>query len=109
MLQWLIDVVKAIGKWVIDLIQGVINFFTHVISWFRQRNLDKKKDTPFIMKADDNMKQSLGQAPTKKVGLFEGVYDKNTDEITYRVLDSTQGYDKKTADILGDEKLVVLE
>lgn len=109
MLQWLIDAVKAIGKWVIDLIQGVINFFTHVLSWFKKQNLDQKKDTPFIMKADDNMKQMLGQAPTKKVGIFEGVYNKDTDNIEYQVLDSTQGYDKKTADILGDEKLVVLQ
>ncbi len=109
MFQWIIDAIKSLGRWIINVIQGVINFFTHVISWFKNQKLDKKKDTPFIMKATDDMKQMLGQAPTKKVGLFEGIYDKNTDNIEYQVLDSTKGYDKKTADILGDEKLVVLQ
>lgn len=50
----------------------------------------------------------LKTAPEKKVGIFEGVYNEEKDEITaHRYLDADE-LDQKTKDVLENEPLVVL-
>lgn len=108
MFGWLIEGVKALGKWIISGLVKVISFLKDVLGWFTGQNLDPNKDTPFVVKADDEMRKMLNQAPKKNVGIFNGVYDKNTDMITYKAIDSEEGIDQKTKEVLGGEKLVVL-
>ncbi len=108
MFQWLIDAVRAIGRWIIHVLNRVISFLQDVLEWFKVKDLNPRKDTPFIMKADDNMKKMLGQAPTRKVGLFKGVYDKTDDTIQYHEVESERGVDQKTKEVLGGEKIVLL-
>lgn len=63
--------------------------------------------TPFIANASE-FKEMLKTAPKKDVGIFEGVYNEETDEITAnRYLDADE-VDQKTKNVLGNESLVVL-
>ncbi len=110
--MWIIDATKAAFRFVRNLVryvvQGILNFAKHVVDWFKKiYNLDKERHTPFI--ADMNkFKDMLNQAPTKNVGIFEGVYDEQANEITYsRELDA-DSLDDKTKSVLGDNELVVL-
>lgn len=50
----------------------------------------------------------LQKAPTKNVGIFEGVYDEATDEIVENRFIEADALDPKTREVLGDEDLVVL-
>jgi hypothetical protein len=44
----------------------------------------------------------------KNVGIIQGVYNEVTDEITHAEYIEADGLDNQTRDILGNEKLVVL-
>lgn len=106
--QLLLEGVKTLGKWLISKLARVISFFTDILGWFKGKDLNPQKDTPFIVKADAEMKKMLGQAPTKNVGVFNGIYDKTDDTIEYKAIDSDKGIDRKTEETLGGEKLVIL-
>lgn len=110
--MWLIEAIKAAFRFVRNLVryvvQGILNFVQHVVGWFKKiYNLDKERHTPFI--ADMNkFKDMLAQAPTKNVGIFEGVYDEVADEITHTREVDADSLDSKTKQIMGGEDLVVL-
>ncbi len=53
-------------------------------------------------------KEMLKTAPTKNVGIFEGVYDETTDEIIANQFIEADAVDTKTKEVLGEEDLVVL-
>ncbi len=90
------------------IISGVLNFARNVVAWFKKiYNLDKEVDTPFIADAS-KFKEMLKTAPTKNVGIFEGVYNEETDEITHNRYLEADEIDDKTRTVLGDEPLVVL-
>ena len=50
----------------------------------------------------------LGRAPKKNVGIFQGVYNDQTDEIEHAEYIDADNIDSKTKDVLGRESLVVL-
>lgn len=104
------DFFDFIGEIVSTIINGVISFFQHIVGWFKGLNLKKGRDVPFVADAQsEKFKQMLKQAPKKDVGIFEGVYNEDTNEIThYKYLEGDE-IDAKTQDLLGDEELVVLE
>lgn len=108
-LDFIWEGLKSLGRWVAQLINRLINFLQDVLGWFKIQNLDPRKDTPFIMQVDDDMRRKLGQAPRRDVGLFKGVYDERTDTITGDEIDTTEGFDRQTQEVLGGEKLVVLQ
>lgn len=108
-LDFIWEGIKALGRWFAKLINRLIDFLQDVLNWFRVQNLDPRKDTPFVMQVDDEMRRKLGQAPRRNVGLFKGVYDERTDTITGDEIDSTEGFDSKTREVLGGEQLVVLQ
>ena len=84
-----------------------MNFFREVVDWFKSLRLNPQEDTPFIANASE-FKEMLKTAPKKDVGIFEGVYNEETDEITAnRYLDADE-VDQKTKNVLGNESLVVL-
>lgn len=108
----IIDAIKACFRFIRNLIRyivrGILNFTTHVVGWFKSiYNLNQEKDTPFIADAS-KLKDLLNTAPVKNVGIFEGVYNEEQDEITtHRYIDA-DGIDDKTQSILENEPLVIL-
>lgn len=98
---------RKIKELVRVVIAGILNFAKEVVGWFRNLKLDHKKDTPFVGDAR-KLKDMLKTAPRRKVGIFEGVYNEETDEITaHRYIDADE-LDSKTKGFLADEPLIVL-
>lgn len=89
------------------IITKIINFKNQVVEWFKNLQLKKGKDVPFISNKQE-FREMLHNAPVVDVGLFEGVYDEQTDEITNLRFIGAEEYDQKTKAVLGDEELVVL-
>ena len=111
MFESIIDAIKAAFRYIVNLvrkvIRGVLNFAREVVDWFRSLNMNSRKDTPFIADASE-FKEMLKTAPKKDVGIFEGVYNEEEDEIvSHRYLDA-DSLDARTKEILGKEPLVVL-
>lgn len=101
------DAIRAIANFVKRVIRAVINFFSDIIGWFKQTDLDPRKDTVFIMKGQ-KFNEMLHKAPNKNVGLFQGVYDNQTDEVRhYRQIDA-DSLDAETMETFGDDDLVTL-
>lgn len=108
----ILEVIKAAFRFIANIVRkvisGVLNFAREVVGWFRGLLLDRKKDTPFLA-AGEQFKELLKTAPTKNVGIFEGVYNEEADEITAnRYLDADE-IDDRTKRVLGNESLVVLQ
>lgn len=111
MFESIINAIKAAFRNIVNLVRkvinGILNFAKEVVDWFKSLSLNPQKDTPFIADAE-KFKDMLKTAPEKKVGIFEGVYNEETDEITaHRYLDADE-LDQKTKDVLENEPLVVL-
>lgn len=108
----IIDAIKACFRFIRNLVryvvQGVLNFVRDIVGWFRKiYDLDQEKDTPFIADASQ-FKDMLKTAPVKKVGIFEGVYDEEQDEIREHRYVDADSVDSKTRSVLGNDSLVVL-
>lgn len=99
-LTWLNNILKKI-------INGVINFTHEVVDYFKKLLLDPKKHTPFIANMN-SFKEILKNAPVKNVGLFQGVYNQQTDKFENLQQIEADGLDQKTKDVLGKEDLVIL-
>lgn len=111
MFDSIIAAIKAAFRYIVNLVRnvinGILNFAKEVVGWFKSLRLNPQEDTPFIADASE-FKEMLKAAPKKNVGIFEGVYNEETDEITAnRYLDADE-VDQKTKDVLGNESLVVL-
>lgn len=88
-------------------IDGKLDFSNDIIDWFKKKALQKGKHTPFI--GDKNkIKDMLKQPLAKDVGLFMGIYDRQTDKITDMVVVVVDELDVKTQEVLGNEPLVIL-
>lgn len=88
---------------------AVLNFMAHVVNYFKNLNLDPNKQTPFVMDAK-KLKEMIHNAPVVNCGVFEAVYNENTEELeSYRHISSNQ-LDAQTRDILSKDEdgLVVL-
>jgi len=96
-----------IKKIIREVIVGLINFFEHVLNWFKSLMLVQEKHVPFLANANQ-LKEMLGTAPKKNVGIFKGVYDLQADDITYNEYNDADGIDSKTRQVLGNEPIVVL-
>lgn len=107
MIDFIIDCVRALRDWIVELIQGVIDFLTHVVAWFKSLRLDKQKDIPFIMKGE-KFREMLHQAPRKNVGLFEANYDEQADELTANRWIEADGLDSETREALDQSEDGVL-
>ena len=99
-----IEKVKGIVE---TLIARILDFKSQIVDWFKIHPLIKGRHVPFLTRKEE-FKTMLKNAPTVKVGLFEGVYDEQTDEITDLRYIAADEYDEKTKQVLGNEELVVL-
>lgn len=107
----LIEAIKGAFRFIVNIvrkvIQGIFQFARQVVDWFRSLTLDREKHTPFIADAE-KFKEMLKTAPVKEVGIFEGVYDEEADEIVANRYLEADELDQKTKEVLGNEPLVVL-
>lgn len=107
-----VGAIKAAFRFVRNLVKyivnGILNFAKNVVQWFKKiNNLDQQKDVPFIADASQ-FKEALKTAPVKNVGIFQGVYDEEADEITHHQYIEADALDDQTRSVLGNESLVVL-
>ena len=101
------DFFESVVNFICDVIDGILDFFNDVVDWFKKKFLQKGRHIPFI--GDKNkIKDMLKQAPVKDVGLFKGIYDQQTDEITDMAVVEADELDAKTKEVLGNEPLVIL-
>lgn len=111
MVEGIIAAIKAAFRYIVKLVRkvidGILSFIEEVVDWFKSLRLDPKKDTPFIADAN-KFKELLKTAPRKDVGIFQGVYNEETDEITANRYLEADEVDEQTKDVLGKESLVVL-
>lgn len=111
--MWLWDIIKSLwGKiknFFRRVINGVLNFYRDIINWFQKFTFEKGNDIPFVVDAQsEKFKQMLKQAPKKDVGIFNGNYNQEEDEITHGEFVEADSLDKDTRDLLRDEEIVVL-
>lgn len=105
--EWLKGAARAFWNAIKRLVAAIVNFFTHVVSYFRNLRLQKNRHKPFV--ADlSKLKAEINDAPVKNCGIFEGVYDEVTDDIIHTQLVESDTLDAKTQEMLGNDKLVVL-
>lgn len=65
------------------------------------------KDIPFVAKGE-TFKEMLDRAPVKTIGLFKGVYNKETDEIEHAEFIEADSLDNETRNLIDSDPLVVL-
>lgn len=91
------------------IINGILSFSRHVLGWFRSLSLNQSRDVPFIANADrPEFKKMIKEAPVKNVGVFQGVYNEETEEIIYNEYIQADALDEMTREVLGEDSLVVL-
>lgn len=110
--NYLIEAIKGAFRFIRNLVRivinGILNFARNVVGWFKKiRDLDQQVDIPFIADAS-NFKEQLKRAPTKNVGIFQGVYNEELDEITNNQYIEADDIDEQTSNVMGNEALVVL-
>ncbi len=98
-IQTLGNFLRLIGRALKRLIIKAIQFFRHVVSWFKSLALDPQEDTPFIMDAE-KMQEMLQDAPVVDCGIFEGVYNEETNTITHHRLIEAEELDAQTESYL---------
>lgn len=107
----IVDLIKGAIRWIKNLVKRIINgifsFAQHCVQWFKEQRLDKNKHVPFVAN-EDKFKEMLKTAPVKNVGIFQGVYDEEVDEIISSEVIEADALDAKTRQVLGNEDLVVL-
>lgn len=115
----ILDFIKSAFQYIKNLIVKVINrclnFFNDIVNWFKKIPLIKGKQTPFIA-PPETIRKLIKNAPIKnvgifeesKVGIFKGVYDEETNEITHHEYIKADALDEQTKGYLGKEDLVVL-
>ena len=111
MLDFIFDAIgtlfEAIGDLIALVIDGILSFFDYVVDYFKGLKLRRGRDVPFI--ADENkIADLIHNAPVKNVGIFEGTYNEDINEIeNYRAIEADE-MDPQLKNVLGNEKLVVL-
>jgi hypothetical protein len=105
----IIGAISRIVDFIVAIVEGILNFALHVVSYFKNLRLSKEKQTPFVLNAmDPQFKEMLKRAPVKNVGIFEGVYNEQTDQIEHGRYLEADALDSATREVLENEKLVVL-
>ena len=102
---------ETIGQALKIIVVAIINFAKQVVNYFRGLNLKQGEDIPFIVE-NSKLKDMIHEAPVKKGGIFEGVYNESEDRITEGRVINANDLDEKTEDILDaakpDNPIVVL-
>lgn len=107
----LLELIKKAFEYIKNIIRrvinGILNFAKEVVARFKSLGLTQGQDIPFVANKEV-FKNALKTAPVKKVGIFEGVYNEVSDEITFAEYVEADSLDAQTRNVLGQEELVVL-
>lgn len=109
--NWLKNAAKSFWNGVKRLWRAVVDFVANVYTYFKNLRLIRGKHKPFIGQLDmlDKLKDGINNAPERPVGgIFEGVYNQETNEIEHFQIIESNHLDAKTKEILGNDPLVVL-
>lgn len=100
---------KTVFNFVKKVIKGILNFYHHVVEWFKGLKLRKGKDIPFIVEAK-KLKKMIKEAPVVDCGIFEAVYNEEKDTIEHMRVVEAEELDDETKNVLskGEQGLVVL-
>lgn len=100
---------QSVGNVIKKIIRGVLNFAKEVVDYFKSLALDPRKDTPFLIDAE-TLKEKIKNAPRVDVGIFEGVYNEDTNEITNVRQVEADALDGQTKNVLSkaDDGIVAL-
>ncbi|MBQ5874224.1 MAG: hypothetical protein IIW58_08785 [Bacteroidales bacterium] len=111
LISGIVELIKQAISWIKKVFQfvinGIFNFLAHCVNWFKSLRLDKNRHVPFVANGAQ-FKEMLQTAPTKNVGIFQGVFDEATEEIVANQFIEADALDPKTREVLGNEDLVVL-
>ena len=111
LISGIVELIKGAIRWIKQIVKrvinGIFNFLADCVNWIKSLRLKKDKHIPFVADAK-SFKEMLKTAPTKDVGIFEGVYDEATEEIIENRFIEADALDPKTREVLGNEDLVVL-
>jgi hypothetical protein len=111
MFDWLKDLFSEALAWIKNIVKkvinGVLNFANEVVGYFRNLKLDPKTQTPFLANMN-SFKDKLKNAPVKNVGIFQGVYNEQTDAFEDVQQIEADGLDQQTMETLGKDALIVL-
>jgi hypothetical protein len=99
-LQWIKNIVKIV-------IDGVLNFAEKVVGYFKNLKLTPNKHVPFIANKQAFV-DKIKNATVKNVGIFQGIFNKDTNEFEHVQDLEADSLDQNTKEILGNEELVVL-
>lgn len=113
-MEQIIELIKQacsyIKNLIVRIIEGCLNFAKNVVGWFRNLKLRQGRDIPFIANANQEVfKEMLQKAPVRPVGIFQGVYNEELDEITHNEYLEADELDEKTRQIIGNDVLTVLK
>jgi len=99
---------KITANYEVETIEGELTM-QDVVSYFKKLSLVQERDVPFIAKAN-KLGNDVLKITTTITGnsIFIGVYNLETDEITYSKLINTMSIDSKLKNLFGNEPLVVL-
>lgn len=110
LISGIVALIKMAIPYIVKIVKFIIkhfDFFANCINWFKSLRLDKRKHIPFVGKANE-LKEMLGQAPVKDYGIFQGVFDQETEEIVANQFIEADDIDANTRKALGNEDLIVL-
>lgn len=113
MLDFLFDAIgdffDLIGEAIEIVVVGIFSFFSDVVTWFKKKYLNPQVDVPVVMDMNKcpELKEKIKNAPNKHCGIFEGVYNKETDTLQGRYV-GADSLDDETKNTLGDEAIVTL-
>jgi phage-related protein len=98
--------IECLVDFVIEVIDGVISFIDDVVGYFKKLSLVQGRDIPFALDGK-KFREILANAPVKNIGIFEGVYNEQTNKITDGRYISGEDVDAKTKEALGKEGIAV--
>lgn len=100
---------RKIGRALKRFFTKLIELIAHIREYFRNLRLDPTEDSPFVVDAG-KMHELFEGSPKVNLGIFEGVYNEETNSITHHRLIEAEKLDDKTQDLLSrtDNGLVVL-
>ena len=111
MFDWLKNAFSEVLTWFKNIVKKVINgmldFAQQVVGYFINLSLKPQVHVPFVANMN-SFKEKLKNAPVKSVGIFQGVFNQQTDEFEHINQVEADGLDQKTREVLGREELVVL-
>lgn len=106
----IVSFVKKIFNWIKrKILNGILNFFDNILSFFIGGYLKRGRDIPFVADANsDIMREAFGSGSTKNVGIFQGVFNDETNEITKCEYIEADNMDNQARNLISDKSLVVL-